>query len=107
MKTEQLSQEGLIISLFLFYFGPSLWNTGEHSFNTVTVGGFHLSCLKELHNLLRISDYASALCTLKIIPLSLLLFENFCCFVSTDAIESLRQNCEFVCPNDGFLDQVK
>lgn len=24
-----------------------------------------------------------------------------------DAIESLRQSCEFVCPNDGFLDQVK
>lgn len=24
-----------------------------------------------------------------------------------DAIESLRQSCEFVCPNDGFLDQLK
>ncbi|CDP20101.1 unnamed protein product [Coffea canephora] len=23
-----------------------------------------------------------------------------------DALESLRQSCEFVCPNDGFLDQV-
>ncbi|OVA02002.1 Dual specificity phosphatase [Macleaya cordata] len=24
-----------------------------------------------------------------------------------DALESLRQSCEFVCPNDGFLDQLK
>ncbi|CAN4114189.1 unnamed protein product [Withania somnifera] len=24
-----------------------------------------------------------------------------------DAIKSLRQSCEFVCPNDGFLDQLK
>lgn len=24
-----------------------------------------------------------------------------------DAIESVRQSCEFVCPNDGFLDQLK
>ncbi|XP_050226301.1 uncharacterized protein LOC126676189 [Mercurialis annua] len=24
-----------------------------------------------------------------------------------DAIESLKQSCEFVCPNDGFLDQLK
>ncbi|XP_075512816.1 uncharacterized protein LOC142548410 [Primulina tabacum] len=24
-----------------------------------------------------------------------------------DAIESLRQSCEFVCPNDGFLEQLK
>ncbi|RVX04860.1 hypothetical protein CK203_019140 [Vitis vinifera] len=24
-----------------------------------------------------------------------------------DALESLRQSCEFVCPNDGFLEQLK
>uniref|UniRef100_A0A2P2JM68 protein-tyrosine-phosphatase n=1 Tax=Rhizophora mucronata TaxID=61149 RepID=A0A2P2JM68_RHIMU len=24
-----------------------------------------------------------------------------------DALESLKQSCEFVCPNDGFLDQLK
>ncbi|XP_044505579.1 dual specificity protein phosphatase 12-like isoform X1 [Mangifera indica] len=26
---------------------------------------------------------------------------------SEDALESLRQSCEFVCPNDGFLEQLK
>lgn len=25
---------------------------------------------------------------------------------TADALESLRQSCEFVCPNDGFLEQV-
>lgn len=27
-------------------------------------------------------------------------------FIPADALESLRQSCEFVCPNDGFLEQV-
>lgn len=27
-------------------------------------------------------------------------------YIPPDALESLRQSCEFVCPNDGFLDQV-
>jgi len=27
-------------------------------------------------------------------------------FFVADALESLREVCEFVCPNDGFLEQV-
>lgn len=27
-------------------------------------------------------------------------------YFPADALESLRQSCEFVCPNDGFLEQV-
>ncbi|PRQ56568.1 putative phosphoric monoester hydrolase [Rosa chinensis] len=29
------------------------------------------------------------------------------CFYDLDALGSLRQSCEFVCPNDGFLNQLK
>jgi len=28
-------------------------------------------------------------------------------FFVADALESLREVCEFVCPNDGFLEQVR
>lgn len=30
----------------------------------------------------------------------------FCQCIPADALESLRQSSEFVCPNDGFLEQV-
>lgn len=30
----------------------------------------------------------------------------FCPCIPADALESLRQSCESVCPNDGFLEQV-
>lgn len=36
----------------------------------------------------------------------LFLFPFFLVQISVDALESLRQSCEFVCPNDGFLEQV-
>lgn len=34
-------------------------------------------------------------------------FSSFICpCIPADALESLRQSCETVCPNDGFLEQV-
>lgn len=33
-------------------------------------------------------------------------FSPFAFSVLADALESLKQSCEFVCPNDGFLEQV-
>lgn len=30
----------------------------------------------------------------------------FCPCIPADALKSLRQSCNFVCPNDGFLEQV-
>ncbi|KAL8162974.1 hypothetical protein V2J09_014463 [Rumex salicifolius] len=38
-----------------------------------------------------------------------LIFSMFFCFLlhHADALESLQQSCDFVCPNDGFLDQLK
>lgn len=54
-----------------------------------------------------LSSFFSKICqALYILVLSLSFFSLSPCLYFADAIESLRQSCEFVCPNDGFLDQV-
>jgi len=36
----------------------------------------------------------------------LLMAPFFFIHIPADALESLKQSCEFVCPNDGFIEQV-
>lgn len=88
MRTEQLSSEGL--NKFIF---PLEYYESTQSYCLFLSDEYEIC---DCHFKLTYFLFSFAL----FFPLS------FCPCIPAGALESLRQSCESVCPNDGFLEQV-
>lgn len=100
MRTEHLSQEGVYKSIICLNFCrfTNWYMPVASSFVSSTSNG---------HFVWWNWKYYRCFSNLNIIPnFFLLSIFFFCWHIPADALESLRHSCEFVCPNDGFLDQV-